>query len=609
MTSAAQLEAWLTEFAASATFVKSAVSRPKQSLVWATERGITAVLDLTIPIEGNDVELRIGLTTFFPHVLPFVQLVGDTAGLSEGLTAHVSRNGDICYLPTREAVNDPSNPLGVIHEALSRAMETLLSAWTASDNTEILDEFNAYWQVSARPGSAAVLQAYFTPDDQARTLQLWRASDRLTYSPVSRSVPWRRTTQGRASPAVAVADDIQDINDFSPRTTPEFGPASRTVLYLPLLPTPVLLPPLPNQRWSPDDLRRIVRASLSPENLTRLDNLLEHRRSKSDLIVLGIPRPGREGVGAYELISVQLDGMRDNHVLKPSGGVAGVRLQPGLVQRRDRQLIMQRGGSDDTLSDKRVLLLGCGALGGHLAFGLASAGIGHLTLVDFDVFRLANTFRHVLGRRFVGKSKVSAMGVALRERYPYLHIVPHFERTEALIGAGIDLGTFDLIIDATGNSTHHLTLAGMLKASTGHPPVLLTWLEALGLGGHTLSVFSEKPGCPRCLYSEPSAPLFNVASFSAPGQELGNDTLGCGTYHTPFSDLDAVKTAEMAARQAVAMLKGEDTGNLLRSWKGDERAFVQAGHRLSERFRRAKRKALREGEGFVSSTCSCCGSP
>jgi len=612
LTSTEQLLGWLGDLDRSAALRDVTVGRPEHRLIWAARRGLVAVLAGETEVEGHAVRVRIGLTPSFPNELPYIQFAGADGDFADGLTAHVASDNDICYTPSRDMVFDPGQPMQILTDALARALEALAESWTEPGNP-YLDEFTLYWSPRVRPGQRPlILRSHFTPDDHLRPLAMWREAD----TEAGRRSAWtrKRGQQQRLTPAVAVAEQgeagLQALREFNQLARDPFVQPSGSALYLPLQPTPELLPPAPGSRWSPAELRDIVRASLTPQHLDQLDALLERRLGGEDLLVLGVPRPRRSGVGRYGLVAVQLGGMRRRHALLLDAELHTVRLTALMVTRRDRDLIMQRGGSDTTLSRRRVLLLGCGALGGHLAFALASAGVGDLTLVDHDTFSIDNTFRHVLGRRFMGQPKVSAMTQALHERYPYLTVDPRQERTDRLVEQGdLALEDFDLVVDATGSTTHHLTLAGLLAPlpPDRRPAVLVTWLEAMGLGGHTLTVLPGGAGCPRCLYSHPEAPLFNVASFSAPGQDLGSDALGCGSYHTPFSDLDAMRTAEAAARTAVSVLRGDEKGSLLRSWRGDERAFVAAGHRVSRRFLHEQDRHLSRGVGYAQPGCPQCG--
>ncbi|OOV12108.1 hypothetical protein BXU09_17470 [Deinococcus sp. LM3] len=601
----AQVLAALDEFAATGALRDAQVKRATRHLTWATNHDVVAYVEGQLTILGWDVYVRVGVTSAFPHDLPFVQVAATGDDLDGQVTGHLESDGNVCFTASRDVLFDPHRPVDLLTACLGLATTTLSDARTSPDNSGILDEFASHWS-HALPARKQVplLPMYFTPDDRLRPVHAWRKADRRTAHQLS-----KRTSKAPVSASqldiIAVADDPAAARQFDQLAPDRLVPPTATALYIPLQAGPSLLPPAPGHPWTVASLRDVVRRHLLPDTLTALDALLMQRQSPQDLIILGIPRPTGTGPGRYAAVAVRLSGMRAAHALLPASRLTHTRLTMQSVRRLDRAYVMQRGGSNDQLSNRRVLLLGCGALGGHLAFMLAAAGIGALTLVDLDTFTLDNTFRHALGRRFVGKPKVEAMALALRERYPYLQVTPVQGRTTQVIGREVHLGDFDLIVDATGSATHHLSLADLLRAGP-HPPALLSWLDALGLGGHTATVYADQPGCPRCLYSDPAAPMWNAGSFIAPGQDVGRDALGCGTAFTPFTDLDAIRTAEFTARQAVAILTGAEGLSLLRSWKG-ARAALRAAHvTLSARAVR-KRRHLNVGEGFAQVTCPICG--
>lgn len=608
MVSAAQLNAWLEEAARSGTITDGRVRRAPATLPWAKGRGITVMLEGSTSVLGENVTVRLGVTDVFPDELPYVQLAAMDDALPDRPLAHLEGDGNICFSETRELVFDPQKPVELLNAAVTAALDTLASSLTDPGTSDLLDDFTAYWhQGSVASAVKRKLQSYFTPDENMRVVHAWRRADLRFLNHAGQRVPRPKPNPSEDQVIFAVADTEEAPAAFGLPPGQTLNRPSATALYVPLRAGPTLLPPAPGGQWTPTQLRDVIRGNLSPAELTHLDQLLAARRIPNDLIVLGIPRPTGTGAGTYTAVAVDIRGMKGNHLLLTDSSAHAVRLMARLVTRHDRAYVMQRGGSDDTLSNKKVLLLGCGALGGHLAFMLAASGIGHLTLVDHDYMSEDNAFRHVLGRSFLGISKANALAVSVKGRYPYLETMPIYDRTErALTDGRVNLTDFDLIIDATGNGTHHLTLARLLEAAD-HPPVVLAWLEALGLGGHTATVFKGEPGCPRCLYSNPRAPLTNVASFSAPGQDLGKAALACGSYYTAFSDLDAIRTAEFAARGAVDILNGKHTRTLLHSWKGDPEAFLRAGHQVSQRFKAAKRRQLREGVPYAAATCPACG--
>ena len=78
-----------------------------------------------------------------------------------------------------------------------------------------------------------------------------------------------------------------------------------------------------------------------------------------------------------------------------------------------------------TLADKHVMICGIGGVGSYAAEALGRAGVGRITLVDFDDICLTNINRqiHALSST-VGQQKVEAMAARLRDINPAAEIIP-----------------------------------------------------------------------------------------------------------------------------------------------------------------------------------------
>lgn len=78
------------------------------------------------------------------------------------------------------------------------------------------------------------------------------------------------------------------------------------------------------------------------------------------------------------------------------------------MDRYDRNKIFTPNEQKQLL-DKRVCVIGCGGLGGYLIEMLTRIGIGHLTVIDGDVFSLSNLNRQLLSNESnIGTSKAVA---------------------------------------------------------------------------------------------------------------------------------------------------------------------------------------------------------
>jgi tRNA threonylcarbamoyladenosine dehydratase len=88
------------------------------------------------------------------------------------------------------------------------------------------------------------------------------------------------------------------------------------------------------------------------------------------------------------------------------------------------ELLIGIGGLS-TLAGKHVMICGVGGVGSYAAEALGRAGVGRITLVDFDDICLTNINRqiHALSST-VGQQKVEAMAARLRDINPAAEIIP-----------------------------------------------------------------------------------------------------------------------------------------------------------------------------------------
>jgi adenylyltransferase/sulfurtransferase len=97
------------------------------------------------------------------------------------------------------------------------------------------------------------------------------------------------------------------------------------------------------------------------------------------------------------------------------------------LNRYSRQIQLGEIGlqGQQTLLQSKVLIIGMGGLGSPVAAYLAAAGIGQLTLVDFDIVDLSNLQRQILhGTADIDKPKVESAVESLRAINPDISIEP-----------------------------------------------------------------------------------------------------------------------------------------------------------------------------------------
>ena len=71
------------------------------------------------------------------------------------------------------------------------------------------------------------------------------------------------------------------------------------------------------------------------------------------------------------------------------------------MEKADKKFLMKRVTEQDSENyKKRILIIGCGSIGGHVICELAKAGYEDLTIVDYEKLTEENIFRHVLGMEY-----------------------------------------------------------------------------------------------------------------------------------------------------------------------------------------------------------------
>ncbi|MDY0191292.1 MAG: tRNA threonylcarbamoyladenosine dehydratase [Desulfuromonas sp.] len=102
----------------------------------------------------------------------------------------------------------------------------------------------------------------------------------------------------------------------------------------------------------------------------------------------------------------------------------------------------------ERLQHSHVAIFGLGGVGGYAVEALARAGIGHLSLIDFDNFSLTNINRqlHALDTT-IGQAKVDVVAQRCLEINPQLHLTCHSMRYTNAVADTLLNQTYDYVLD------------------------------------------------------------------------------------------------------------------------------------------------------------------
>ena len=187
----------------------------------------------------------------------------------------------------------------------------------------------------------------------------------------------------------------------------------------------------------------------------------------------------------------------------------------------------------------RALIIGAGGLGSPVALYLASAGVGHITLVDHDTVDLSNLQRQIAHRTSsVGQSKVASAAAAMAAINPLAQVRTVAERADtALLGTLVPQA--DVVLDCSDNFSTRQTIN---RACVQHRKPLVAG-AAIHFDGQ-VSVYDSR---------QPQAPCYAcIFPPDQPPEEVPCATMGV------FAPIVGIIGAVQAA-EALKLLSGAGT--------------------------------------------------
>ncbi|MCK5493074.1 MAG: molybdopterin-synthase adenylyltransferase MoeB [Candidatus Omnitrophica bacterium] len=178
-----------------------------------------------------------------------------------------------------------------------------------------------------------------------------------------------------------------------------------------------------------------------------------------------------------------------------------MKLREDQIERYSRQIILSNIGrkGQKKILNAKVLLIGAGGLGSPCALYLASAGVGRIGIVDFDVVELSNLQRQIVhSTRTVGKPKVESAKITLNGINPDVEIVAHNLRITSKNILDI-IKDYDIVVDGSDNfSTKYLVNDACVLSNKP-----LSHGGIFKFDGQLTTILPNESACYRCLFPDP----------------------------------------------------------------------------------------------------------
>ena len=465
---------------------------------------------------------QVTLTHKFPDQivrLPALQLVDAP---TFGTLAHVVPNkatgrGEVCVQdPDSISVNYEVPPLAY-EESLRRHINLVRRLIEDPDwnQQELIREFHSNWDILC------------SKDDTAISF-LFTASDSGTSSPLQVRKPDGQSKLGIRGNYFALAREQASNKEFEAiRTSARWN--ARQAIGKALLVSLRHLEPAPDQPSELADWYLNALNHLVDEDQIAFARFRKHTGKDFWLLFQAATLSGTTS------FAIRFRNKKEAKLPTSKAECQGWTFEPYSVRSLNRDALLPRGGGSIGLSTKSVLLIGCGSVGSEIAHQLASAGVGNLTIADPEYFHEHNLYRHTLAIGDIDSLKSWSVAKDLRLKHPWIVVTPSKEsladwtRQQAL-------ERFDLVVIAIGSPTEERVFHDCIQRTGVRTPVMNTWVEAYGVGGHATLDLPLSKGCFRCAYVDPDTLTRGLASnlnFLEPNQDVTVTHAGCGNQFLP----------------------------------------------------------------------------
>lgn len=525
-------------------------------------------LTVTIDINDQNIELVHFVCAEFSALPSFC--LRDSA--KYGLLAHVLKNDQIGYgfvcVGDRDSISvNYEQPHLAIEKSLQHHIELLRKVMENPDwnKLELVREFSSNWNAIVEHSDSRLILA--AKEKHLEHIQIFS--------------PEKGKKYGYGSYYLGITDhsvEFSELSNIDPTSTTNRTLAGEGYV----IPLGVLSPP-PASR---DDLENWYLCSISSlpsGKLNKLKKLISQRRSQNFWVVFNGDTPsGTTWFG----INFKIKDKGKKNLPINTTALTDWSIKPIQITVFNKERILPRGGGRISLSEKSVLLVGCGSVGGEIAYKLASSGIGNLFLVDPDIYSLDNLYRHVLDSWLIGAGKAFGLSVTIQSKHPWTKCKYDTSRLLDLRHKDV-LETFDLMVIAIGSPTQERLFHDFLIEKKVTIPVINTWVEGYGIGGHATLDIPRSTGCLRCAYvdqSDLSRGLASNLNFLEANQDVTKNHAGCGDLFMPYGAVNAAQTAIIASDLAIHLLNGSIAESCKVSWKGDDKDATAEGLKTTHRY-------------------------
>lgn len=502
---------------------------------------------------------------------------------------HLECNGKICLFDLEGVLID-KNFQGLLIQSLNRAYEVIWKGINELNKEDFIEEFEQYW---GRLPNTKILKSMI---NSSKDIKLIKYADNQKKVIKRNGDNYIDVKRKMSQYSIVCSDSVEDFRVYEDMKNIRNG------IYLYIETDTFIFPP----DW---------RASLDIEYINTLlkNKSIEKRKlashikkcGKDLLMVFKVKQPNE----CVNIFAVLIKGYIFDESSNKINLLSNSELIPCWAIRCDKEFLVNRGGALSYISDKKILVIGCGSIGSYLINELVKTGINNIDIVDGDLLNEENIYRHLLGMEYVGNYKTTAIADFFNKNIPGLNIVSYSDYIEdAINDSGISLSEYDLVISAVGNHNLNRWINESMHIEEIKVPVIYSWNEVLGIGNHVAFISSSHKGCYECFFGNSKESIYDKTSYCEKGQTFIKRVRGCSSAYLPFSSTNSITTVITAMEVVRKYFEGRIKENLLISIKGDNYYFKKAGLKTSNRYdKQSEINQIIEGKKFMNDYCVVCG--
>ncbi len=504
---------------------------------------------------------------------------------------HIDVKGKICLFELEGVLID-QNLSGIVTQSLDRAKQIIQEGFTGVNKQDFINEFASYWKQLPH-----IRRAKFELPN-CNHITLIKYSEKAIER--KKKEPYLIFLQRSKLQTIYISKKPQNLRKYYLNSEVI---SIKNAVYINIKIDYFLFPPDPRNEISKEYIQNL----LSFVNISKYQAIMS-KIGRDKLLVFSIEQPN----GVIVLLGFLLEKCK----ISTESGICTLesvnQIFPLSIDRIDKQYLMTRSNEvRNLLSEKKVLLIGCGSLGGYIANELVRAGIENMMLVDADHLYEVNIFRHLLGLEYIGQYKCVALQRYLETNIPDLKITSLAENIEEAVQEGeIEFQQYDVIISATGIHNINRWINQFVYERKIDVPVVYAWNEALGIGNHVAYIKYDNIGCYDCFIgrNDDTGEVYDRTSYCKSGQDVVRKVAGCGNSFIPYGSTVSLKTAAICVDTVKKLFDRRYNNNIIISAKGDDYYFTKAGLQVSNKYLNQKDSIVEYGgDLFAKADCKCCG--